>query len=462
MSDMSSEHAKLRFLLERGRYQEAEALIRNELAKEPDDAYLHLHLARVLNQLERPKEAEAAARSAIGLDPESGYPYEVLAEVMISSANWKGVEEAVAKANVLDGDDPDRRAILARVASERSRYQACLDHAEAGLAMDPDHDACRFFRGVALGRLGRHQEADEASLGLLGDDPDDSSNHSARGWVLMERNADEEAKRHFQEALRIDPDNEDARTGLAVCLQRGNPLLGWLLRAILAVDRLPFMKLLFGVVLVGIVLPNFLRADGRPEELKLVGTFLRTTVFSFFYVIVVAKPLFDAVLFTSRQGRDALGRYEARAVRWSVLPMLAGLVYLGIWAAGGGKSVPVSAIGLLCASTLLHEAFSNRHPWVRRRLLGVAAVACICALWFLLGPLWLFRPFIEEIRELTISLKSEIDAAAAREKLVSLLREFLQLRNRAFVYPALVLYLLTAYSNHLGNALVRRAPDESD
>lgn len=451
MSDMSSEYAKLRFLLERGRYQEAEALIREALAKEPDDASLHLHLARVLNHLERPKEAEAAARSAIGLDPDSGFPHEVLAEVLISSANWKGAEEAVAQATALDGDDPDRRAILARVASERRRYQACLEHAGAGLAMDPDHDACRFYRGVALGRLGRHDEADEASLGLLGDDPEDSSNHTARAWILMERNSDEEAKRHFQKALRIDPDNEDARSGLAVCLQRRNPLLGWLLRAILAVERVPFMKLLAGMVLVGIVLPNFLKGEGRPEVLKLAGTIIRTVVFSFFYVAVAAQPLFDAVLFASRQGRDALGRYESRAVRWSVLPLLAGLAYLAIWVAGGGKSIPVSAIGMLCASTLLHEAFSNRHPWVRRRLLVVAGVACGFALWFVLGREWLLRPLIEEI-----------GTVKTTDELVSRLREFLQLLNRAFVYPALVIYMLTAYSDHLANALIRRAPDEVD
>lgn len=451
MSDMSSEYAKLRFLLERGRYPEAEALVRNELAKDPDNASLHLHLARVLDHLGRPKEAEAAARSAIGLDPESGFPYEVLAEVLLSSANWKGAEEAVAQATALDGDDPDRRAILARIASERGHYQSCLEQAEAGLSMDPDHDACRFFRGVALGRLGRHAEADEASLGLLGDDPEDSANHTARGWVLMERNADEEAKRHFQEALRIDPDSEGARSGLAVCLQRRNPLLGWLLRTILAVERVPFTKLLVGMVLVGIVIPNFLKGEGRPESLKLVGAILRTAVFTFFYVTVAAKPLFDAVLFASREGRDALGSYESKAVRWSVLPLLAGLVYLGIWVAGGGKSTPVSAIGLLCASTLLHEAISMRHPWVRRRLLAVAAVVCVFALWFVFGREWLLRPLVEEIR----TLKSP-------DELVSRLKEMIQLLNRAFVYPALVIYLLTAYSDHLANALMRRAPDESD
>jgi tetratricopeptide (TPR) repeat protein len=451
MSDMRSEHAKLRFLLERGRYPEAEALLRNELAKEPDDAALHLHLARVLNHLERPKEAEAAARSAIGLNPESGFPYEVLAEVLISSANWKGVEEAVARANALDGDDPDRRAILARTSSERRRYQACLEHAEAGLEMDPDHDACRFFRGVALGRLGRHDEADEASLGLLGDDPEDSSNHTARAWILMERNADEEAKRHFQEALRIDPDNEDARSGLAVCLQRRNPLLGWLLRAILAVERVPFTKLLVGMVLVGIVLPTFLKSEGRPDSLKIAGTILRSVVFSFFYVTVAAKPLFDAVLFASRQGRDALGRYESRAVRWSVLPLLAGLFYLADWVAGGSKSLPVPAIGLLCASTLLHEAICNRHPWVRRRLMVVAGVACGFALWFVLGREWLLRPRIEQI-----------GSVKTADELVSRLKEMIQLMNRAFVYPALVIYMVTAYSDHLTSALIRRAPDEVD
>ena len=134
-----------------------------------------------------------------------------------------------------------------------------------------------------------------------------------------------------------------------------------------------------------------------------------------------------------------------------MLPLLAGLFYLADWVAGGSKSLPVPAIGLLCASTLLHEAICNRHPWVRRRLMVVAGVACGFALWFVLGREWLLRPRIEQI-----------GSVKTADELVSRLKEMIQLMNRAFVYPALVIYMVTAYSDHLTSALIRRAPDEVD
>ena len=168
------------------------------------------------------------------------------------------------------------------------------------------------------------------------------------------------------------------------------------------------------------------------------------------------------LLFASRQGRDALGRHQLRAVRWSVLPLLAGLAFLVLWATGGAKSTPVAAIGLLCAATLLHEGFSNRHPWVRRRLLLVAGIACGAAVWFLLGPGWLLGPVIADIASLIAETRKSGDRQGLPPELTQRLKEMLQLNQRAFAYPALGLYLLTAFSDKLAEALTRRAPDESD
>jgi predicted Zn-dependent protease len=64
---MSSEDFKIRILIQRGKFKEAEAMIRTRLAEEPNAPDLHLMLAQALFHLDRPKEAE---RTAIGLDRE--------------------------------------------------------------------------------------------------------------------------------------------------------------------------------------------------------------------------------------------------------------------------------------------------------------------------------------------------------------------------------------------------------
>lgn len=459
---MSVADFKIQILIQHGKYKEAQALLGIRLTEEPNDPDLHLMLAQVLSHLGRSKEAAASARTAISLDPESGFPFEVLAQILIGSSDLKGAEDAINQANALDGDCASRRAILARIASDRGKYKLCLEHAQSGLEMDADDDTCRFYRGIALSRLGQHEAADQATLGLLRDDPDDSYNHSARGWILLDQNAVGDAKMHFQEALRLDPDNEDARSGLARCLQQGNPVLGWLLRVIIALDRVSFTKLLLVGVLVGIVLPRFLRGDGMPLPLTVAGQVVKTGVLSFIYLTVAMAPLFGSLLFVSREGRNALGSYELKAVKWSIAPLLAGLVCLALWIGGGGKWIPLTAIGFLCAATLLYEGFSLRHPWVKRRMLVLAVLGCGCAIWFLVGPAWLLKPMMEDLITSLAVYGKNADTRKLAPELVQQLMEMNQLKKYAFAYPAIALYMLTVYSDHLITVLMRKAPDDVD
>ncbi|MCU0750205.1 MAG: tetratricopeptide repeat protein [Akkermansiaceae bacterium] len=455
---MSAEVYKIRILLERGKYKEAEALIRPGLAAEPNDADLHLLLARSLFHQDKPKEAEASARAAIGLIPDEGYPYQALAQVLLGSSNLKGAEEAVRQATALDGDSPNCRGLLARIAAERDKFEVCLEHAKAGLEMDPDDDLCRYFRGIALSRLGRHEEADEEARGLLRDDPEDSYNHSCRGWVLLERNAIDEAKLHFQEALRLDPENENARSGLVRAMQQGNPVLGWMLRAALWFGELSLPKMILVGLLVVNVIPALLKGDHIPLAVEIAGKVFKTGFMAFVFTLVAASPLFNALLFFSRDGRRALGPYETRAVKWSVGPLLAGVVLLVMWVAGGGKSLPLAAIGMFCTSSLFFDGFSVRHPWVRRRMVMVAFLGFAFALWLLLGPTFLLGP---KIAEFTAGLK-DLGKPAADAEIKQRLMAVIELKNRAFVYPCLVFYLATSFVQHLIAALERRAPDESD
>lgn len=459
---MSNESAHLNILLQVGRYVEAEAILRSLLAKQPDDGVLHLQLSRVLCRLDRPKEAEDAARRAIGLLPDSGMPHEFLAESLINSSKLKEAEIAISQAVELDGHDADRRAILARIYLERDRYETSLEHANEGLAIDPDHDGCRFYRTIALGKLGFHEEADETALALLSADPDDSTNHSARGWILLERNAIPEARMHFQEALRLDPDNEDARIGLARTLQQGNPLLGWLLRLIIALSRISITKVIVFGILFGVVLPNFLKGKGQPEIVRTMGLIISTTFMLFFYLALVVRPLFDVLLALSRKGREALGPYEMRAVRWSSLPLLAGLIYLGIWLLGGGKPMPVAAVGWLASATLLYESASNRHPWVRRRMWWIAGVACAAAIWLSAGPPLILRPLALGVISQLVQAKEKAVKKDAIKQLTTRLEELMRMRKYAFDFPALLIYLIAVYSDEIAGALRRRAPDEKD
>lgn len=459
---MSANIPRIHLLIERGRLKEAESLLLESLAKSPDDSYLHLLHCRALCDLERPKEAAEAARRAIGLDPESGLPHEMLARAMLESGRLNEAEAAIKEAQALDGDDADRRAMLARIYSDRGKHAKALEHAEAGLEIDPDHDSCRFFKGVLLARLGRHEEADSAAADMLADDPDASYNHSARGWILIERGSFSEAKMHFLEALRLDPENEDARIGYARSIQHQNPALGWFLRLIVRMERLPMHWLLAVCVLIIIVLPKYLEGNDKPLILHILSKTLRTAASLFFYASLAAQPIFDCLLALTKEGRTALSGREMQAVRWSVLPLIAGVVMTMMWLFGGAKGVPYQGLALVSAAVFLHEAFTQRHPWVRRRLIGLSAGVGAAAAWIAAGPYLVLDPMREELIAKLPELAKSLKAKEIPKEFLSDFERFLRFRNWALIYPSLALYLSAAFSDSITNALLRRAPDEND
>jgi tetratricopeptide (TPR) repeat protein len=463
---MSADLRKIQLLISRGRFKEAENMIREQLAKEPDEVDLHIGLSHVQRLQDRPKEAEESARRAIGLDPESGYPHELLAQALIDSSRWTEAEEALRQAMALDGEDPDCQGLLAKIYHERDKPAEALAHAEAGLAIDPDHELCRLFRGVSLGKLGRHEEADETAMSLLSDDPEDSYNHSARGWILMERGAAAEAKMHFQEALRCNPENEDARLGLARALQTQHPVLGWLLRLIIRAGKIKWGTLIVVAGIVFIVLPRYLQGSGVPFILVLLGQVLRVGMALFFYISLATRPLFDSLLALSRDGRLALSTREKKAVAWCVLPLLAGLYYTGVWLAGGARNIPFQGISLICAAALIHQAVTMSHPWIKRRMAALAVVATALGIWTVVGPRFALKApldrLVAEIKALPEEIRKSNDNSKVPPGLLKASEDLLRVRNWAFMYPVLLIYLLTAFSDEIATALRRRAPDESE
>jgi hypothetical protein len=278
----------------------------------------------------------------------------------------------------------------------------------------------------------------------------------------MERRAFGEAKMHFLEALRLDPENEDARAGLARSLQHQNPLLGWFLRLLISVDRLPMHWMLGAAVLIIFILPKYLEGNDKPLALHILSQSTRTGLALFFYTALAAQPLFDCLLALSKEGRMALTGREMRAVRWCVLPLLAGVGMTFMWLFSGAKNVPFQGLALVSAAVLLHQAFSCRHPWVRRRLLGLAAAVGVAALWIAVGPYFVLEPMRQELLAKLPEAMKSLKAKDLPKEFLGDFKRFVDLRSWAFIYPSLLLYLAAAFSDNIANALLRRAPDESD
>jgi len=463
-------------LLERGRFEEAEAAIREALKADIDNDILYLLLGRAAFGQNQFRAAEDAIRRAIGIDPEFSPSYYALANVLAERKRYSEAHEALDQAIELDPDDADCFALRSRLLAEKNRDEEALEAIETGLELDPDHEGCRFYRSVVLGNLGRHEEAEQESMGLLGDAPDSATNHCARGWVALEAGDSRTAEQHFVEALRIWPDSEDARVGMVHAIRHRNPVLGGLLRLIIRVDKIPFGYLMLGAFALSRVSHGLIASEA--PLVSGVGVAMKSICLSFFALALIIEPLFDAVMWVSKTSRHALRSHEAKAVRWFGGPLLLGLAALVVWAFGGAIWMPVLALGLLALARLIYETFQTENGWAQRWFWGFSAIGVLTVGWILCAFPLMVRPAglaaVEQVRAIVeaetaadgdsveeLSEEAETEQLPSAEVIAAAeaMRGFYRTRSRYLGYPALALFLLAAFSDNVRDFLLRRAPD---
>lgn len=480
-------YPKIDLLLQQGRHAEAEAAIREDLRDSMDDPMLFVLLSIALRAQEKYHDSEDAARQAIGIDPELDVAWWSLAQTQLERRERKAALESVNKALSIDPHDADYFALKARILSESDKENEALEAAEAGLAIEPENDNCRFFRSILLANLGRHDEAAAESAGLLADDPEDAGNHSAAGWVMAQRGDGRGAQQHFIEALRIDPESEDAREGLAFSLKLSNPILGALLRMLIALDRLPMIPALIGTIVL-LQLCDHLADSDYPAPLPQIGYGLRIALVLFFVISLAINPLFDLVLYSSRRTRHALSTEKMRSIKWLIVPLLLGFALVTLWIAGGARSLPFHGAAWFAVARLISEAFDTGNDWARRRMHALSMAAAAVALWVLfvgvvLAPQWK-REMVAKIGTMMEEDQAEQDAKSgtgeapseakasdpavakvlpmeqsqAHKQMRGLIETMVD-RTRFYVrLPVLALWLLSALSNDIANSLTRRAP----
>ncbi|QTN31013.1 tetratricopeptide repeat protein [Akkermansiaceae bacterium] len=212
---MSAAFTRAQLLRERGRHEEAVAILLSHLAHHPEDPAAFIELAlnrmeipgqmklalgdarsatgllpglafplalqsRILTHLNKAKEALALAESAIALEPDSDYAWNSKCVALIDLTRWKDAEEAARKALEIDPDDEMGSNLLAHVL----RMQNRLD------------------------------ESEEESSRRLARDPENAFSFATAGWAALQRGDIKGAEEKFRESLRIDPEMGYAREGL--------------------------------------------------------------------------------------------------------------------------------------------------------------------------------------------------------------------------------------------------------
>lgn len=449
----------IRFLLDRGRFKEAEAALRERITADPDEGFWYALLSAALLNQDRPKAAEEAARKSIELDPDEEYGLFWLARTLMDQCRWKEARQAIDSAIELEPDDADNWALKAGILHGQGNVLAALDAAKQGLEQDADNEDCLYWKTVLLGMKGDHSEADRASLEMLSSDPDSVDSHCARGWLLVTQNRASEAEQLFISALQISPGHEDARSGLATALKMRSPFMGWFLRFLMRISTLRASQAIVAV-LVWMILSRLLSSSENPS-LILLGRGLHVLFYALVLLWISVAPLFNLALARTRQGRLALSDDEKRALKWCALPLGIGGVFFFGWLLQGGRSAPDLAMGWIVVAAMLEEIFCGSRPAVRRSMAYLAGVAAIIAL---AGTIITYSVIVPRAREALASIKAEVEDGMVDEKVKNLraardLTAVVELQRWTVGYPALALLLLACYRTEIRERFEAKAAD---
>ncbi|SDZ29856.1 Tetratricopeptide repeat-containing protein [Saccharopolyspora shandongensis] len=239
------------------RYDEAAALLREELALDPDSRFLLLELSRTFRQAGRFEDALQLARRAQRVEPHSRVA--VWDEIIALQRMRLAAEAEAATLAAIERfpHDLDFPRLLSEIYADTNRPEQALSCLDKILAVSPYSSDVVVLKAGVLRKQRRYHEAERVVLGYLRRYPRDRSllvelgwiqlaqrrfteaeKHFSGlfddvfrpgerinpllglGWVSLHGNDTQKAQRHFRAALEIDPRDDEIRLSLAAALLR--------------------------------------------------------------------------------------------------------------------------------------------------------------------------------------------------------------------------------------------------
>lgn len=210
---------RAQILLEQNRYEEANKILTDLLAKEPNNYHLLSICSEVALQLGDTKKAEGLINSAISHAPDVDYLYYVKSRVMLQLEKYDDAESCLMEATAMNPNNADYFALLGNIKLSRKKFQDALDMANKALELDAENILGLNTRSSALLKLNKKEESFKTIEGALKEDPNNAYTHANYGWSLLEKGDPTKALKHFKEALKNDPNFSYAQAGMMEALK---------------------------------------------------------------------------------------------------------------------------------------------------------------------------------------------------------------------------------------------------
>ena len=355
-------------LLDRGRPELAEPMLRDAVSDDPGDPFPRAVLALVLSDLERYNEAEDCAREAITLDPELGVAHGALARAFAGRERFRDALAATREAVRLDPEEHLNHELLAACQLAVADWRGARESAEHALRLAPGSATANGLRARALAMASDDPTEWRASAAAaLAADPGGSAAHALAAHAHLSRGEESSAVAGFEEALRLDPESRYAQAGLAEALKAQHPLFRPVFRFFMWQQRLS-RGARTALIVVPLIVLSALRAQaGNPVVLAVIVAWL-----AFVLLTWTATPIANLALRLTPRGRAVL---PAEAKRSSSL--FGALIGCCVLAVGLGIFVDGVFVEAALTSGLLAAAVGSSHALstARQRAVNVAVVA---------------------------------------------------------------------------------------
>jgi arylsulfatase A-like enzyme/Tfp pilus assembly protein PilF len=167
----------------------------------------------------RPAEAEAIARDVLGQDHQNAFARLILARAQMQQNRHREAIASFRQYAALVPTSADAHYWIAVCALRLDEPEKALAEASAALALDPLYVGARLLRAGLLTERGRLDEAAPDYQRAVELQPSNADAHSGYGVLLAARRDPEGAVAEFKRALQIRPDLHDVRLALGGLLE---------------------------------------------------------------------------------------------------------------------------------------------------------------------------------------------------------------------------------------------------
>jgi tetratricopeptide (TPR) repeat protein len=207
-------------LFQMQRYSEAEVVLQQCLALDPQHAPTYALLAINRANLRQGELAIESAKKAIELAPDESYPYYALAIAYRYHGRITRSERAIATAIEIHPEIPDYLATQADNYIIQSQYTQALDLLKVSLEIDPEHIYSLLLKLRVFVKLRLLVDAELVADCLLKLAPNDADIYRSIGNLYQQQNKQQQAIAAYQESMRLNPLQSDLHAVIQVCLDR--------------------------------------------------------------------------------------------------------------------------------------------------------------------------------------------------------------------------------------------------